>query len=186
MPNLWLCVCSRTHASVSIYVGTWRLCLCALMKARQSVGVPGAPGSFAYVTLVSNAENCCVPANWTTTWMHVLIRYLGGFSASLSPPLPICHVLTLWPVIANPQPFPESKLTKKTSLLLFVFFPLLHAIDKHTWAHWSARGWRFIIFLRRTPAFLQLLLDAVSILQEFHLSAETAGFSKQTQSFCVF
>lgn len=133
MPNLWLCVCSRTHASVSIYVGTWRLCLCALMKARQSVGVPGAPGSFAYVTLVSNAENCCVPANWTTTWMHVLIRYLGGFSASLSPPLPICHVLTLWPVIANPQPFPESKLTKKTSLLLFVFFlsctPLTNTLE---------------------------------------------------------
>lgn len=61
------------------------MCLLLLVTAAGKAWMSGAPGSLVHVMLVSSiVENYSVLPNWNTTWMHVLIRSLRGFSKRLS------------------------------------------------------------------------------------------------------
>lgn len=95
------------------------LCIaaCVLNKSWPS----GPLASFAPVVLVSAGENYNVPLNWNTTWMHVLIRFVHGFSKCLPSSARescadslTCH--------HKSRAFAEGKLTEKMSLQ-WDFFP---------------------------------------------------------------
>lgn len=109
---------------IYFYANLRMICVFSLSHERSRwAWMSGAPGLLVHVMLVSFVENYSLPSNWNTTWTHVLIRSLHGFSKCLSssPRESCADSLTCH---CKPWGFAEGTLTGE-QVCLVSFFSLL-------------------------------------------------------------
>lgn len=116
--------------------------------------------------------------------MHVLIRYLRGFSASLSSPAHKSCADSLTCHCKSTAFSCEQTNRKKQACFCGFFSSFLHAIDKHTLEHIDPhRGIEINHFAQYDSSFLT---DAFCRKKQFHLSTARLLASQSTHNHFVY